>query len=118
MIRRLAHRDGVIGIVPFNRMLDSEWPGPGSARTPLRRVAEAVVHVAEVAGTHRAVAIGSDFDGGFGALSAPHGLDTIADLPRLADALSDEGFADAMIADVLGGNWIRVMKRALPQAGA
>ncbi len=116
MIRRLAHRDGVIGIVPFNRMLEAGWPGPPAPRTPLRRVAEAVLHVAEVAGTHRAVAIGSDFDGGFGALSAPHGLDTVADLPRIADALADAGLADSMIEDVLGGNWIRVLKRALPKA--
>ncbi len=118
MIRRLAHRDGVIGIVPFNRMLEAGWPGPPAPRTPLRRVAEAILHVAEVAGTHRAVAIGSDFDGGFGALSAPQGLDTIADLPRIADALSDVGLADPMIEDVLGGNWLRVLKRALPQGGS
>jgi membrane dipeptidase len=118
MIRRLVHRDGVVGIVPFNRMLDPGWSGPGAPRIPLQRVAEAILHVAEVAGTHRAVAIGSDFDGGFGALSAPAGLDTVADLTRIADALSDAGLADAMIEDVLGGNWIRILKRALPQAGA
>lgn len=118
MIRRLASRDGVIGIVPFNRMLESGWAGVGSVRTPLRRVAEAISHVAEVAGTHRAVAIGSDFDGGFGSASAPQGLETIADLPRIADTLSDAGFADAMIEDVLGRNWIRVLERSLPRATA
>src|SRR6185503_12442303 len=37
MIRRIAARDGVIGIVPFNRMLDSSWPGPGAGEVPLHR---------------------------------------------------------------------------------
>lgn len=115
MIRRLVSRDGVIGIVPFNRMLDPGWSGPGAPRTPLRAVAQAMGHVVEVSGTHRAVALGSDFDGGFGAASAPAGLETIADLPRLADALSDEGFADAMIEDMLGKNWIRFLERSLPK---
>ncbi len=118
MIRRLVARDGVIGIVPYNRMLEAGWPGSGAPRVPLRRVAEAMRHVAEVGGTHRAVAVGSDFDGGFGAASAPEGLETIADLPRLADSLSDAGFADAMIHDMLGGNWIRVLERSLPRAVA
>jgi membrane dipeptidase len=71
-------------------------------------------HYATVAGTHKVVALGSDFDGGFGAASTPKGLDTIADLPRIADVLSDARFSDAMIADILGGNWIRLLERALP----
>jgi membrane dipeptidase len=118
MIRRIASRDGVIGIVPFNRMLDSSWTGPGAAQVPLQRVAEVAQHLASVAGTHKIAAIGSDFDGGFGAASAPKGLDTIADLPRIADVLSDARFTDAMIADILGGNWIRLLERALPRSAS
>jgi membrane dipeptidase len=118
MIRRIASRDGVIGIVPFNRMLDSTWPGPGAARVPLERIAEVAQHLAGVAGTHKIVAIGSDFDGGFGAASAPQGLDTIADLPRIGDVLSDARFSDAMIADILGGNWIRLLEKALPRSAS
>ena len=55
-----------------------------------------------------------DFDGGFGAEAAPQGFDTVADLPRLADVLSDLGFTDAQIWDILGRNWIRFLERALP----
>ena len=58
--------------------------------------------------------MGSDFDGGFGADEAPTGLDTIADLPRLADPLNDLGFSDDEIRDMLGRNWIRFLERALP----
>jgi membrane dipeptidase len=116
MIRRIGERGGVIGLVPFNRLLVESWVDRGRPAVPLARVAEAVHHVAQVAGTHEAAAIGSDFDGGFGAEAAPAGLDTIADLPRLADELSDLGFGDAAIADVLGGNWLRLLRRALPAA--
>jgi len=114
MIRRLAARGGVIGIVPFNRLLVESWEDRGRPTVPLARVAEVAHHVAAVAGTHEAVAIGSDFDGGFGAEASPKGLDTIADLPRLGDALSDAGFGDDAIADVLGGNWLRFLRATLP----
>jgi membrane dipeptidase len=114
MIRSLAERDAVIGCVPFNLMLVEGWEESGKPSVPLARVAEAMEHTAEVAGRHDVVAIGSDFDGGFGAEAAPEGLETIADLPRLADALADRGFADGQIRDMLGGNWIRFLERTLP----
>jgi membrane dipeptidase len=113
-IRAIANRGGIIGIVPFNRMLEASWPGPGGPRPSLSRVADAIHHVTQVAGTHRVAGIGSDFDGGFGAESAPSGLDTIADLPRIGDALADRGFRDEMIHDILGRNWIRFLSQALP----
>jgi membrane dipeptidase len=118
MIRRIAARDGVIGIVPFNRMLDSTWSGPGAPRVPLQKVADVAQHLSAVTGSHKIAAIGSDFDGGFGAASAPKGLETIADLPRIADALSDARFSDAMIGDILGGNWIRLLEKALPRSAS
>jgi membrane dipeptidase len=114
MIRAIANRNGVIGCVPFNLMLVEGWQEAGRPAVPLARVAEAMQHTAEVAGRHDVVAIGSDFDGGFGADEAPEGLDTIADLPRFADALSDRGFPDEQVHDMLGRNWIRFLERTLP----
>ena len=116
MIRAIASRGGVIGVVTFNRMLVERWADIGRPDVPLSRVAEAVHHVAQVTGTHETVAIGSDFDGGFGAEASPKGLDTVADLPRLSDALADLAFPDAAIYDILGRNWIRFLERALPEA--
>jgi membrane dipeptidase len=116
MIRRIAERGGVVGIVPCAGMLQEGWRRAGKPAVPLRRVAEAVHHVAQVAGTHRAAGVGSDFDGGFGAEAAPRGLDTIADLPCLADPLSDLDFSDEAIHDILGRNWIRYLERLLPTA--
>ena len=114
MIRAIAARHGVIGSVPFDLMLMRGWRDVGKPAIPLSRVAEAMHHTAQVAGTHEVVAVGSDFDGGFGADEAPTGLDTIADLPRLADPLNDLGFSDDEIRDMLGRNWIRFLERALP----
>ncbi|GJM44989.1 MAG: peptidase [Gemmatimonadota bacterium] len=114
MIRRIAARGGVIGSVPFNWMLQEGWKESGCPAVPLSRVAEAIHHVTQVAGTHHAAAIGSDLDGGFGAESAPEGLDTIADLPRLAEVLADVSFTDEQIFDILGRNWIRFLKENLP----
>ncbi|HMB69470.1 MAG TPA: membrane dipeptidase [bacterium] len=114
MIRRITERGGVIGVVPFNLMLVPDWRDSGRPAVPLRRVAEAIHHVAQAGGSHRHVAIGSDFDGGFGAEAAPEGLDTIADLPRIADAMADLSFTDEQIFDILGGNWIRFLRENLP----
>jgi membrane dipeptidase len=114
MIRSVAERDGVVGVVPFNRMLVEGWADAGRPAVPLSRVAEAAHHTAQAAGTHRAVAVGSDLDGGFGAEATPAGLDTVADLPRLADGLADLGFTDEEIWDILGRNWLRFLERALP----
>ena len=43
-----------------------------------------------------------------GKLRRDLGLDTVADYPRITDALSQRGYADADIAKILGENWLRV----------
>jgi membrane dipeptidase len=114
MIRRITSRGGVIGCVPFNVMLMPDWKKVGRPVVPLRRFGEAIAHVAQVAGTHHAVAIGSDLDGGFGAEATPEGIDTIADLARVADVLADLRFNDEQVLDILGRNWIRFLRERLP----
>ncbi|MCX7838769.1 MAG: dipeptidase [Anaerolineae bacterium] len=115
MIRVLIERNGVIGIVLYGRFLKSGWEK--SARREALTLADAVrhiEHICELAGDTRHVGIGSDFDGGFGMESVPREIETIADLRRLGDALSDARFSDADIANILGENWIRLLRRALP----
>ena len=115
MIRALIARDGVIGAVLYGGFLKEGWDK--SARKDALTLADAVrhiQHICELAGDARHVGIGSDFDGGFGMESVPREIDTIADLHRLGDALSDASFGDADILDIFGGNWIRLLQRALP----
>ena len=60
------------------------------------------------------VGLGSDFDGGFGAESAPQGIDTVADLRHLIPALAEMGYGEEEIAAVMGENWLRLLREALP----
>jgi len=116
MIRRLAERDGVIGIVPFNRFLRPGWTGGDPKHTvTLADVAAAVDHVCQVVGDAAHVGLGSDFDGGFGAESAPAEIDTVADLARIGPALAEMGYGEENIAAVLGGNWLHLLRAALPE---
>ncbi len=112
VIRRIAGRGGVVGIVPYNRMLDPDW-NFGDPRLPLSRVAEAIDHVCQVTGDVEFVGLGSDFDGGFGVEAVPEGLHSVADLRAIGRALEERGYSEAYVAAVLHGNWLRVMRNVL-----
>ncbi len=115
MIRRLAERGGVIGIVPFNRFLKSDWePGDGKAALTLADVAAMIDHVCQVTGSAAHVGLGSDFDGGFGVESVPAEIDTAADLQKIGAALRAQGYAEKDVAGVLGMNWVELLRRGLP----
>lgn len=114
MIRRLAERDGVMGIVLYNSFLSNDWTkSDGKRAVPLSRVVDAIDYVCQVTGSASHVGIGTDFDGGFGTESIPYELDTVADLWLLRDALRQRGFDDEATAAVLGGNMLRKLRPAL-----
>jgi membrane dipeptidase len=115
MIRRLAERDGVMGIVLYNRFLSNAWsPGDPKSSIPLSIALDAVDHVCQVTGSAAHVGIGSDFDGGFGTQSIPDGLDTVMDLWSIGDALRARGYSEADVEAVLSGNMLRKLRQALP----
>ena len=115
MIRATLLRDGVVGILPINSMLREGWKrGDRKDAVMVADVAAAMDYVCQMTGDAEHVALGTDFDGGFGAESAPAELDTIADLPKVATALKVRGYADADIEAIMGGNWLRILRRALP----
>jgi len=116
MIRRLVERDGVIGIVLYNGFLRPGWsPGDPKDAVTVADVGAAIDHVCQVVGDAAHVGLGSDFDGVFGAESVPAGIDTVADLARIGPALGELGYDDQDIAAILGGNWLRVLRVALPE---
>lgn len=116
MLRRLAERGGVAGIVPYNRFLKADWVNTdGKAAVTLAAVVAAIDHVCQVTGSAAHVGLGSDFDGGFGVGGTPAEIDTIADLQRLGPALAERGYSPDEVAAVLGGNWLRVLREGLPQ---
>lgn len=112
MILRVAEREGVVGLVPYNRMLEPGWTA-NDPRVALDRWAAAIDHVCQITGSAAFAGIGSDFDGGFGVESVPAGIDSVADLGVVADALRARGYDEGAITAILHGNWLRVMARVL-----
>ena len=119
MIRAVAGRDGVLGVVLANPMIRADliegpmWRPTRHAVT-MSHLADHVDHICQLVGNARQCAIGSDADGGFGAESCPHGFDRYRDLLTLAETLTQRGYSDAQIHDVFGLTWRRFYQRVLP----
>jgi membrane dipeptidase len=73
-------------------------------RPPFRDLIDHIDHMVKVAGIDH-VGIGSDFDG---IPSAPEGIDSAADLPKITAALKERGYSDADCRKIMGGNLLRV----------
>lgn len=97
-VKAIAKTGGVIGIGYWDTAV---------CGTDARAIARAVRHVATVAGVEH-TALGSDYDG---AIPAP--FDTTG-LVMITDALIEEGFSDAEIEMIMGGNVARLLKENLP----
>jgi len=116
LIRGLIERDGIIGIIPFNRFLKWGWtPADGREAVKLSEVVAQIDYICQIAGDAHHVGIGSDFDGGFGLQSTPSELDTIADLQKIAPLLEDRGYTEENIAAIMGENWLSLMRQTLPE---
>jgi membrane dipeptidase len=116
MIHAIVNREGVIGVALFNKFLSPDWVQAAGVKehVTLAHFVKQVKHICEVAGDSDHVGIGSDLDGGFGSESIPAELDTIGDMPKIADALTEAGFSEAEANGILGENWLRFLKRTLP----
>ncbi|MCB9456261.1 MAG: membrane dipeptidase [Anaerolineaceae bacterium] len=115
-IRQLAERDGVMGIVLYNSFLSDEWTSTShKSQVPLSRVLDVVDYICQLTGSAAHVALGSDFDGGFGADSIPDGLETVTDLWHIGGALRGRGYSEDDIAAILGGNMLRKLRQSLPR---
>jgi membrane dipeptidase len=117
-LKLLIQRSAVIGVALDAWMLK---PGfvigqtPGSA-VSLDAVADHIDHICHLAGNSHHVAIGSDLDGGFGTEQSPAGLETIADLQKLAQILARRGYPESDIDLIFHGNWLRFFMEALPES--
>lgn len=113
MIKAIAARNGVIGINFYDRFLVPP-PDYGKRRATLEDVTRHMKHMCELIGDADHVGIGTDMDGGLGREQIPREIETSADLPRVADALSAAGFSDEAVRGVMGKNWMRFFIKALP----
>jgi membrane dipeptidase len=102
-----AHPDGsritYAEYAPIEKKWAAQFPRP-----PLQSLIDHIDHVAKVAGIDH-VGLGSDFDG---VTSLPEGIDSVADLPKITQALYERGYTREQINKILGGNLLRVMREA------
>jgi len=117
VIRSLIEREGVIGLIPLNTFLKVGWLRKNGSRreeVPLDMFIAHIDHICQMAGNANHAAIGSDFDGGFGLQSIPPELDSIADLQIIASKLIARGYSESDAGNILGGNWLRFLRKHLP----
>lgn len=115
-VRALIQRDAVIGVAMDNWMLYPDYQR-GQTSRELVHLSDAADHVdaiCQLAGNCRHVGLGSDLDGGYGCEQTPADLDTIADLQSLDVILARRGYTDEDLNAVFHGNWLRLLRRALP----
>jgi membrane dipeptidase len=116
VIERIAERDSVMGIVLANHFISDEWrPFQGRDAVDLQDVAVCIDSICQQVGCARHVGIGSDFDGGFGLEKVPAGLDSVADIRLIGEALAPRGYSEEDVEAILGGNWLRILDRSLPE---
>jgi len=109
-IRAVAAAGGVLGLVMLSEFLDAAWSAGGERAVELDgRVAAQFAHVAALAGWDR-VGLGSDVDAGKDRDGAPDGLDSVLDWPRIGEAVPP-----GARTGVLGENWLRFLRAALPE---
>ena len=110
LIRAVAGRGGVMGLVLYNAFLEPRWRQdktiPVTLDNHLRRQAD---HIASLVGWKH-TGIGSDLDGGLGLEESPLEIDTIADFYKIGSVLP----AEAREA-VLSTNWLNFLRASLPK---
>ncbi len=111
VIRAVAEREGVIGLVLYNGFLEHRWEQDNSLAVTLdEHVRRHAAYLANLVGWQH-VGIGSDLDGGLGLEESPQELDTVADLYRVGNVVPAEARAG-----VLSTNWISFLKDSLPHS--
>ncbi len=88
-------------------MTYSTEESPSLPRPPFKSLIDHFDHIAKIAGVDH-VGIGSDFDG---VDCLPEGIDSVADLPKITQALLDRGYKPDEIKKILGGNLLRVFRQ-------
>jgi membrane dipeptidase len=116
--RALVARGGVVGACLDAWMMVPGWERgkttPQSAGVTLGTLADHIDHFCQLAGNARHVGLGSDLDGAYGTEQVPQGVESIADLQQLPAILRARGYAAADVEGIMGGNFLRFLRGALP----
>jgi membrane dipeptidase len=116
MIKELINRGAVIGGVLDAWMMVPGWikqkSTPKELNCNLNTLIDHYDHICQIAGNALHIGIGSDLDGAFGKEQSPYDIETIADLQKIATLLSQRGYSQTDIENVMGGNWLRFIRKA------
>ncbi|KAI9841458.1 MAG: hypothetical protein M1837_000676 [Sclerophora amabilis] len=100
--------DFIACVAPPAGSPNTTLPTTDPAHATLARVAEHILHIANVTGSFDHVGLGSDFDG---IASVPAGLEDVSKFPALVAELLRRGVSDADATKVVGENLLRVWRR-------
>jgi membrane dipeptidase len=109
VIRAVAERGGVIGLVLYNGFLEPRWRQDKTILVTLEYVGQHATYLANLTSWQH-VGIGSDLDGGFGVEESLLELDTVADLYKVGNVIPVE-----VQEAVLSKNWLNFLRQTLPK---
>ncbi|MBC8766473.1 membrane dipeptidase [Arenibacter sp. BSSL-BM3] len=114
-IRELIGRNAVIGMALDAWMMVPNWvrgvSTPEGMDVTLAQMINNIDHICQLSGNSLHVGIGTDLDGGFGKEQCPSDLDTIADLQKVPKLLSERGYSEADIENIMSKNFIGFLKK-------
>lgn len=84
---------------------------PESMGVTLDQMIDNIDHICQLAGNSCHVGIGTDLDGAFGKEQSPLDLDTIADLQQIPFMLSQKGYSNTDIENIMNQNFIKFIQR-------
>ncbi|KAI1637560.1 dipeptidyl aminopeptidase [Biscogniauxia mediterranea] len=102
VIARLKDNGGVLMVMFVKRFLNAEDPDAADIET----VVDHIMHIVEVAGWDH-VGIGGDFDG---TVTLANGIESVADYPKLIEAVMRRGATDEQVRKLVGENILRVWR--------
>ena len=114
-IKELIGRGAVIGGALDAWMMVPGWvrnqSTPVGTNCNLDKLIDHMDHICQIAGNSLHIGIGSDLDGAFGREQCPYDIETVADLNQIPSRLSQRGYSEQDIANVMHGNWLRFLDR-------
>ena len=106
-LAQIAASGGVVGVTYVPSFITG-----GQQPATLDMLVDHIDHIVKVAGIDH-VGLGSDFDG-FGG-PPPTGLEDVSRMPNMTARLLARGYREAQVRQILGGNWLRVIRQVMGQ---
>ncbi|MCL6265692.1 dipeptidase [Flagellimonas myxillae] len=114
-VKELIQRKAVIGMPLDAWMMIPNWvrgkSTPKEMGVTLELMVDHMDHICQIAGNTEHVGLGTDLDGAFGKEQSPSDLDTIADLQRVRELLSQRGYTTPDIENIMHANFLRFLER-------